>query len=240
MKELVVTIEQRDGVSVVSSRVVAEQLGKRHADVLEAIRKVVTETSTAKLFAESTYVNRGKEYPEILMTKDGFTLYMFNIVGYNEFKMAYISKFNEMESFIKNNTPQLSQEQQLVLSVYAGGVEAVNATKALVELKTKPLVEVIEKQAPKVEYHDKVLNNDNLLTITSIAKDIGISGKALNTKLNEAKIQYKQGKTWHLYAKHENKVPEYADYISTEYGMSLKWTEKGRKWLLELFGNGDI
>ena len=41
--------------------------------------------------------NKGETRKEYLLTKDGFTLYMFNIQGHNDFKMAYINKFNEME-----------------------------------------------------------------------------------------------------------------------------------------------
>ena len=47
----------------------------------------------------------GRKLKEYLLTKDGFTLYMFNIQGHNDFKMAYINKFNEME----NNSNNLLQ-----------------------------------------------------------------------------------------------------------------------------------
>lgn len=110
----------------------------------------------------------------------------------------------------------------------------VNAHKTLVELETKPLVEVIERQKPKVEYHDNVLNPQGLVTTTNIAKDLGMSAIQLNKILHEKGIQYKKSKTWLLYDKHQNKVPEYADYKIGEYGQSLQWTEKGRQWIIEI------
>lgn len=110
----------------------------------------------------------------------------------------------------------------------------VNAHKTLVELETKPLVETIEKQKPKVEYHDNVLNPQGLVTTTNIAKDLGMSAIQLNKILHEKGIQYKKSKTWLLYDKHQNKVPEYADYKIGEYGQSLQWTEKGRQWIIEI------
>ena len=58
--------------------------------------------------------------------------------------VAYINRFEEMEQQLKNNAPTITEEQKLVLSIYAGGVEAVEATKALVELKTKKLQKTIE------------------------------------------------------------------------------------------------
>lgn len=52
--------------------------------------------------------------------------------------------FIECEKQLKNNTPAITEEQRLVLSIYTGGVEAIEATKALVELKTKELQKTIE------------------------------------------------------------------------------------------------
>ena len=44
---------------------------------------------------------KNRTYREYLLTKDGFTLYMFNIQGYNDYKMAYINEFNRMEQALK-------------------------------------------------------------------------------------------------------------------------------------------
>ena len=48
----------------------------------------------------------GKRNRQYLLTKDGFTLYMFNIQGYNDYKMAYINEFNRMEQALKKNMTQ--------------------------------------------------------------------------------------------------------------------------------------
>lgn len=98
----------------------------------------------------------------------------------------------------------------------------------------KMLAQTIEEQKPKVEYHDTVLNCEKLVTTTDIAKDLGMSARALNLELNKLGVIYKQGKTWKLYAKYQNKVPEYCDYHINEFGQTLKWTEKGRKFIIEL------
>ncbi|MFR4518376.1 MAG: Rha family transcriptional regulator [Fusobacterium sp.] len=83
---------------VVSSRVVAEELGKRHTEVLRALKGILTNANLRSLIIESNYKDKkGEMRKEYLLTKDGFTLYMFNIQGYIDFKMAYINKFNEME-----------------------------------------------------------------------------------------------------------------------------------------------
>ena len=92
----------------------------------------------------------------------------------------------------------------------------------------------IEIQKPKVEYHDTVLKSQKLISTTDVAKVLGMSARKLNEKLNELKVIYKQSNTWKLYSKHQDKVPEYCDYHINEFGQILKWTEKGRKWIIEL------
>ena len=84
---------------VVSSRVIANELGKCHSDVLESLDNILENGDFRSLCIPSTYKVDGqqREYKEYLLTKDGFTLYMFNIQGYYDFKMAYINRFNEME-----------------------------------------------------------------------------------------------------------------------------------------------
>lgn len=86
---------------VVSSRDVAEQLSKRHSDVLRALNEILTNANLRSLIIPNNYKDKkGEERKEYLLTKDGFTLYMFNIRGYNDFKIAYIQKFNEMEEIL--------------------------------------------------------------------------------------------------------------------------------------------
>lgn len=97
-----VLIEQNSKYGlVVSSRVVAKELRKQHNNVVRDIENILkTENSNlSSLIIPSSYKvdEQKRTYKEYLLTKDGFTLYMFNIQGYIDFKMAYINKFNEME-----------------------------------------------------------------------------------------------------------------------------------------------
>lgn len=107
MKEIIPIIERKNGVNVVSSRVVAEQLGKRHDHVIRDLENILKSENpnVGSLIITSTYEVEGqnRKYKEYLLTKDGFTLYMFNIQGFNDFKIAYIDRFNEMEQFINDN-----------------------------------------------------------------------------------------------------------------------------------------
>lgn len=100
-----ILIEQNNQYGlVVSSRVIAKELGKQHKHILETLDKILESRDFGSLIIPSTYKAEGQKrsYKEYLLTKDGFTLYMFNIQGYQDFKMAYIQKFNEMEKELKN------------------------------------------------------------------------------------------------------------------------------------------
>lgn len=171
-----VKIENLDGALYVSSRDVAEGLGKRHDNIMRDLDRIV-ESDSSNLSSEiiaSTYTNsRGKEYREYLLTKDGFTLYMFNVQGYNEFKMAYINKFNEMEKALQEVKPELSEKDQLRLKLFSNDpVEVAAAHKTLVELETRPLIETIEEQKPLVDFASRVGDAGDAITIGAFAKSL--------------------------------------------------------------------
>ena len=106
------------------------------------------------------------------------------------------------------------------------------------ELEKAILIQQNGELKHKADYTDMVLQNKSLMTITAIAKDYGMSGGALNKKLHELGIQYKQGNQWFLYAKHQAKgytssttqVIPHKDG-STEIKLHTKWTQKGRLFI---------
>lgn len=115
MKKLI-KVKDVNGKLVVSSREVAENFGKKHTNVLRDLDKIISEKlDLGSQIILSSYKVKGnnKTYKEYLLTKDGFTLYIFNIQGHNDFKKAYIERFNEMENKLKgieNNPPQKVSE----------------------------------------------------------------------------------------------------------------------------------
>jgi len=76
-------------------------------------------------------------------------------------------------------------------------------------------------------------------TATEIAKELGFkSATELNKILSQMKVQYKQNETWVLYSKYADKG--YTDIKqqvldSGRVVYDRKWTQLGRKFLLELF-----
>ena len=99
----------------------------------------------------------------------------------------------------------------------------------------------VNELTPKASYYDKVLSNKALVTITVIAKDYGMSGKAMNALLHELGVQYKQGTTWLLYARYQKNGWTHSEtvMITDKDGdekavLNTKWTQKGRLGLYEL------
>lgn len=160
--------------AVVSSRVVADELGKRHDHVKRDLENILLSPNVGTLIIPSEYKDsRGRTQKEYLLTKDGFTLYMFNIQGHNDFKMAYINKFNEMER-------QLSQP----IASYMIDDPVKRAEKWIEEQKEKQnLLEQntlqqkqIEEFKPKALFADAVNSSNSSILVGELAKLISQNG----------------------------------------------------------------
>ena len=101
----------------------------------------------------------------------------------------------------------------------------------------------VNELQPKATYYDLILRNKTLLSITKIAKDYGLSGTAMNKKLHQLGVQFKQGKTWLLYQKYADKgytqSQTFVDDTDTSR-MSTYWTQAGRIFIYELLKQNGI
>ncbi|AXI27247.1 hypothetical protein CG018_07450 [Gemella sp. ND 6198] len=106
MQNLLIKIDEYNGRQVTTSRNVAENLGKRHSNVVRDLEGILENSNLSSLIIPAFYEVEGqkRKYKEYLLTKDGFILYMFNIQGHNDMKLAYINEFNRMKDLLK--TPQ--------------------------------------------------------------------------------------------------------------------------------------
>lgn len=98
-----------------------------------------------------------------------------------------------------------------------------------------------EEKAARIEAERRnavLMHTTKTYTTTEIAKELGLkSAIALNNKLAERKVQFKQNGTWVLYSK-------YADLGYTDIKQSVldsgrivydrRWTQDGRAFILEL------
>lgn len=162
-----VKIETINGMNVVSSRDVADGLGKRHSDVLESIENIIKNSTTeiSVLVIESSYkAKNGKMNKEYLLTKDGFILYMFNIQGYQDFKLAYINKFNEMEKVLQN--------QYYIPQNYSEALKLAYEQQEQIQL----LNNKIETDRPKVIFAEALEISNNNILIGDLAKILKQNG----------------------------------------------------------------
>lgn len=231
--------------AVVSSRVVASELEKQHQHVKRDLEKLLMSPNVDALIIPSEYKDsRGRKQKEYLLTKDGFTLYMFNIQGHNDFKMAYINKFNEMERQISHPIASYMIEDSVKRAEL--WIEEQKEKQQL-QLENSMQKQKIAEYEPKASYLDTILNNKSLVTVGQIAKDYGMSAQALNKLLHELKVQYKQSGQWLLYSNLHAKGYTHSSTTeiehkdgSTSVRMNTKWTQKGRLFIYELLKEHDI
>lgn len=119
--------------------------------------------------------------------------------------------------------------------VMARGLQVAQQQMLQYDKQIKELSTTIQKQKPKVEYFDKVINSDNTMTVTQIAQDYGMSAKEMNKLLHNIGIQYKVNGQWVLYAGLANKGYTESTTGTNDYGTytTTKWTQRGRQFIYE-------
>lgn len=112
---------------VTDSRRVAKHFGKRHDNVLRAIKKMGCSELFAKLNFEVCFENNelqnGKPLKFYRMTKDGFLLLVMGFTGRAAMtvKEAYIAAFNAMAEHIKLQATSVWREYQAAVVDYKKG-----------------------------------------------------------------------------------------------------------------------
>lgn len=160
------------------------------------------------------------------------------------FRQYFIEVEKKWKCQMQTNT--ISTEDSLIIKTVKAGTleERMLALNEYTKYIQQPLLNTISEQQPKVEYHDEVLNKDDLMNISIIAKDLGITARELNKTLHDNRAIFKQNNTWLIYANYSWLIDEhYADYKSYKnenYPPQLKWTEKGHKWIIKTFFNNTM
>ena len=187
VKNELVVVE--NGQIVVSSLQIAEHFGKEHRSILRDIREILAAQNCAtKFFVESTFENRGKEYPMFLMNRDGFSLLVMGFTGKKalEWKLKYIQAFNQMEEQIKT---LLAPSYQIADPIERAKkwIEEEEQRKQLAEknevltVENKELINQNEQLTEKLDYEQDFKKNifdveDALVTITDAIKMINPKG----------------------------------------------------------------
>lgn len=127
------------------------------------------------------------------------------------------------------------------------GIRALLALKAerearkALEVDNKVKDQQIAELKPKASYYDLILQCPSLLSVTEIAKDYGLSAKALNKMLHDLGVQFNQSGVWFLYSKYQSygytqtKTQNYNRPDGSQGARThMYWTQKGRLFLYDL------
>lgn len=119
----------------------------------------------------------------------------------------------------------------------------LNTLKLELNVKDQQIAEM----QPKASYYDMILQCKDLISVTEIAKDYGMSAKTFNKRLHELGIQYKQSGIWFLYAKYQSrgytktKTQNYSKPDGTQGAKThMYWTQVGRLFLYDLLKHNNI
>lgn len=165
-----------NGQVVVSSRQIADNFEKEHRHVLETIRNLTAENSTVKsMFYESSYKNeRGRDYSEYLMNRDGFSLLVMGFTGQKalEWKLKYIEAFNRMERMLMEKAPSYQIS------------DPIERAKAWIQEQEekKALEGHIEELKPKALFADSVASSRNSILVGELAKLLNQNGIDIGQK----------------------------------------------------------
>ena len=134
------------------------------------------------------------------------------------------------------------QKANLLLSIYSGGQEAVVASKQLVELEKKPLLDKIEEDEPKVTFADTVAESDDSIDMgrfSKLVKDEKVFYGGRNTLfqwLRENKYLNKENIPYQRYINQgifEVKETAYKTPYGTKISITTLVTGKGQIYLIE-------
>lgn len=229
-----------EGKVFTDSLTVSDVFGKPHDKVVRDITVQITKLKEADEenwsianFGVAFYQHHQNKqwYRKYILTEDAFALVAMSYVTPEAMKMKvkFLKEFKEMKKQLSN----ISQPSYMIDD------PIVRAEKWIEEQKEKKMLEQrVAEYEPKVTYYDLILESKDVVNISQIAKDYGISGQRLNQILHEEGIQYKQSDQWLLYSKHHDKgytksTTKTYEKKNGEVGTKLhtKWTQKGRLFI---------
>ena len=142
---------------------------------------------------------------------------------------------------------QIEKDYNSPEKIMARALQIAEKELSNLRLENKVQEQQIAELKPKASYYDLVLQCKDLLSMTEIAKDYGMSAKGMNKLLHDLGIQYKQSGIWFLYSKYQSngytqtKTQNYSKSDGSQ-GVTTHtyWTQKGRLFLYELLKANEI
>lgn len=229
-----------------SSLQIAEVTGKRHSDILEAIRVMepAWEKVAQRKFPLGSYKDANQQDRPCYELSKIECLYIATKFN-DEARAKLILRWEQLETEKQSIQVPGSFKEALLLA--AQQQEQIEEQQKQIGYMSTELVGVKKKNAYLESYLEIIMKSKNTVTITQVAQDYGMSARAMNTLLNELRIQRKVKGQWILYA----------SYISSGYvrsstfevthkdgsksvEMNTEWSQKGRIFLYEILKSNNI
>ena len=233
---------------------IAEITGKRHSDIMRAIRNMedAWENVCGCKFALTSQIidmpNGGTRNEPCFSLSKRECLYIatkFNdearaklIIRWEELEKQHQAAFPIPQTYADalllaaNQAKQIEEQQK---TIKANAEEIVALSSAITEMK------------PKVSYYDQILASKSTVTVTQIAQDYGMSAKAFNVLLRNFGIQHKVNGQWILYAEHLKRGYVHSKSVdiirrdgSHDTKLNTEWLQSGRLFLYEALKKHDI
>jgi anti-repressor protein len=178
---------------VVSSREIAKNFEKRHADVTKAVQDLINKGGTENAaylynqFICSEYKDNqnGQYYPEYLLTRDGFSLLVMGFTGQKalEWKLKYVEAFNLMEKEL--NSPEKVMARALKIAD-----QQINSLR----LENSKLSTHVAIMQPKADYFDELVDRNLLTSFRDTSKELKVKEKDFIDFLLNKRFIYRDGK----------------------------------------------
>ena len=191
-----------------------------------------------------------------------------NTLLYNEdgiYEITFLSrqpKANEFRQWVRNTLKMIRKtggavvDKELFVRTHFDTTSEMDV-KLIINMMNKQdkYIEEISQQKdliselePDAQYARDILKTTNTMSVTTIAKAMGLHAQELNQLLHKLGLQFKTGETWCLYAPYQScgftkmetgrKRDSYGRTESEDgfqYGFYsvTKWTQKGRRFIYE-------
>jgi len=158
-----------------------------------------------------------------------------------EFELWVYDRIEDIAEYGFTATPDKLEEMianpDLVISL-ANELKRERSEKQRLSIQNELQQKQLTIAAPKVQYHDEVLQAINTHTSTTIAKELGMSAQALNRELKRKSVIYFHDGHWVLYSKYQGlgytktKTTTYENSEGkTMTNIITVWTEMGREFI---------
>lgn len=218
------------GVDVANALGYADSFGalKKHVDDED---KLVCQIDSAGQKRDATVINESGLYSLILRS---------NLPKAREFKRWVTS---EVLPSIRKTGVYVNPQAAINPDFLRRLADELEQRDKQIALLTTQVTEL----TPKATYYDVVLQCPDLVSVTTIAKDYGMSGKSFNQLLSKLAVQFFKSGMWLLYQRYarlgwtQTKTYAYVDDSDKRHcRIHTYWTQKGRLGLYDLLKQNGV